>query len=103
MSSEKRLYVCSPKGTPPGVPGTPAAYANCCKCGLDLVYDARNKKRIKALRLKFYCRDCAADVVLHAGTTVSADVRGMDNGGESTKGVQEFVEHVIDTARRRPN
>lgn len=106
MSESKdpdKIIVCAPKGTPASIPGTPAAFTKCSACGLDLVYDARNKPRIKELGLKPYCGDCAADLVLRSGIPNVGLVVGMTAGKESGDGVEEFLGKLKDEARRKPN
>lgn len=99
MSYDDKIYVCAPKGTPPVDPDTPAAFTKCTKCRRDLVYDARNKPRIKELGLKPYCGDCAADLVLRSNGPTVGVVRGMFNGKESGRGVAEFIDKLKSSGR----
>lgn len=102
-----RIMVMCPKGTPaqPDDDGNmpPPAFTKCALCGIELVYDARNKARIDSEKITALCADCAADVVLSSGR--GAVVQGMLDGKASNRGVNEFLDTLADreSIHRRPN
>jgi hypothetical protein len=60
----QRIMVMPIKGTPPGDPSTPAAFAHCVCCGKELVYDARETDRMVAEHWLPHCPTCAVDVIM---------------------------------------
>lgn len=105
MQVPDRIMVMALKGTPacPDEEGNPppAAFAKCAGCEADLVFDARNRARIKSEKITPMCGDCAANLVLESGRR--ADVQGMFKGRKSSRGVAEFVDKLANHASRRPN
>lgn len=103
MKFDESIMVMSVKGTPPSDPTTPAAFTVCTACKRDLVFDARNKPRMKAENIKPYCADCAADLVFadRGGRPTMAKVEGMLDGKPTHAGVAEFLDKLDARAKER--
>lgn len=102
MKFDEKIIVMALKGTQPEDPKTPAAFAKCQVCKVDLVFDMRNLPRMIEENLKPYCGTCAADMVFaDVGAPTFTTVTGLSAGELSSNGVVEFLYKIDARAKER--